>query len=674
MKNIKLGVKLLGGFIVTAIIALAVGLVCINVIGTLTTHLTEIGDYRMPSMRDMLRIESEVNSLAANLNLLLSPYLDQEQRDKEYENIDKSRERYQEAWKGYEAMPRSEEAKRLWQEYADANNEYKTFNNSIITLSKSLQQTDILNPDEFMRNLQQYRGDHYKLLSEVGNLLLTGTEFEGGEDPTACNFGKRLINFTTTNPTLQKLVQDIKPLHIKFHETVRRIKEYASGLNRLKATELYTNEMVPTADKIFTMLREMRAEAQKSVDIFAEMNNIVLVKQAGFKQKAFNALSRCVANNVDETLAAIKVGQEASTEGKTMAWGGIAVGLILAIGLGVILSRSITRPILKGVDFAQHMAEGDFTSELAINQKDEIGILANALNNMVQKLRSIVAEVQSASENVASGSEELSSTAQSMSQGATEQAANVEEISSSVEQMSSNIRQNAENAQQTQTIALQAAQDAEAGGKAVLEAVTAMKHIAEKITIIEEIARQTNLLALNAAIEAARAGEHGKGFAVVAAEVRKLAERSGGAAAEISDLSSSTVSIAERAGDMLTKMVPDIRKTADLVQEIAAASHEQDVGGQQINKAVQQLDQVVQQNASASEEMASTSEELSSQAETLMSTMSFFRVGSGQQRQTRRKRNAPKALPQTFSHGNKTTQGIALDMQSGDTDDDFERF
>ena len=194
-----------------------------------------------------------------------------------------------------------------------------------------------------------------------------------------------------------------------------------------------------------------------------------------------------------------------------MAWGGIAVGLILAIGLGVILSRSITRPILKGVDFAQHMAEGDFTSELAINQKDEIGILANALNNMVQKLRSIVAEVQSASENVASGSEELSSTAQSMSQGATEQAANVEEISSSVEQMSSNIRKRAKTRKtpnRPNPIALQAAQDAEAGGKAVLEAVTAMKHIAEKITIIEEIARQTNLLALNAAIEAARAGEH----------------------------------------------------------------------------------------------------------------------------------------------------------------------
>jgi methyl-accepting chemotaxis protein len=360
--------------------------------------------------------------------------------------------------------------------------------------------------------------------------------------------------------------------------------------------------------------------------------------------------------------------------------GGLAVALLFGIVVAVILTKAITGPVIKGVTFAKAMAEGDFTRTLDIDQKDEIGVLAASLNEMVGKLREVVAEVQSASENVASGSEELSASAQSMSQGATEQAASVEEISSSMEEMSANIKQNAENAQQTQSIAVKAAQDAREGGEAVVSAVAAMKNIAEKISIIEEIARQTNLLALNAAIEAARAGEHGKGFAVVAAEVRKLAERSGSAAAEISELSASSVRVAEQAGSMLTKMVPDIQRTADLVQEIAAASQEQNSGADQINKAIQQLDQVVQQNASASEEMASTSEELSSQAEQLQSTMAFFRVNGVSHRQARR----PQALPGGTRHTPPRqaarpapaakTRGVGIKLDTDAKDEDFERF
>ena len=358
--------------------------------------------------------------------------------------------------------------------------------------------------------------------------------------------------------------------------------------------------------------------------------------------------------------------------------GGLAVALVLGVIIAVLLTKAITGPVIKGVGFARAMAEGDFTRLLDIDQKDEMGILAASLNEMVGKLREVVAEVQSASENVASGSEELSASAQSMSQGATEQAASVEEISSSMEQMSSNIKQNAENAQQTQAIAVKAAQDAREGGEAVVSAVAAMKNIAEKISIIEEIARQTNLLALNAAIEAARAGEHGKGFAVVAAEVRKLAERSGSAAAEISELSSSSVQVAERAGSMLIKMVPDIQRTADLVQEIAAASQEQNSGADQINKAIQQLDQVVQQNASASEEMASTSEELSSQAEQLQSTMAFFRVDGANRPHVRAIKALPAAIRRPAARPGRAAApkphpgGVGIDLD--DKDEDFEQF
>jgi methyl-accepting chemotaxis protein len=287
-----------------------------------------------------------------------------------------------------------------------------------------------------------------------------------------------------------------------------------------------------------------------------------------------------------------------------------------------------------------------------------------------------------------------------MSQGTTEQAASTEEASSSIEEMNATIRQNADNAMQTEKIAQKSANDAQESGAAVADAVTAMKQIAEKIGIIEEIARQTNLLALNAAIEAARAGEHGKGFAVVAAEVRKLAERSQTAAAEISQLSGSSVDVAERAGSMLAKLVPDIQKTAELVQEISASSKEQAGGADQINGAIQQLNQVVQQNAGAAEEMSSTAEELASQADQLQTTVAFFKVsgnGHGQKKLTarpeRQERGTPvlRESPRTpIAHvakpgGNgqdKTATGVRLELAGAAhrgngrdaKDGEFERF
>ncbi|MBF0135773.1 MAG: methyl-accepting chemotaxis protein [Magnetococcus sp. DMHC-1] len=308
----------------------------------------------------------------------------------------------------------------------------------------------------------------------------------------------------------------------------------------------------------------------------------------------------------------------------------IVIAVILGMGMGALISRSITAPLDAGVRLATALANGDLTQNINVERRqDELGKLSEAMRAMVEKLREVVNDVRNASDNVAAGSNELSDSAQNLSQGATEQAASVEETSAAMEQMSANIANNTETSQTTEKIARIASKDAEDGGNAVNEAVTAMKQIASKISIIEEIARQTNLLALNAAIEAARAGEHGKGFAVVAAEVRKLAERSQLAAGEISQLSASSVQVAERAGGIISKLVPDIRKTAELIQGIAASSQEQTQGAQQINSAIQQLDQVIQQNAGASEEMAATSEELSAQADILAQAIGFFRTGEG---------------------------------------------
>ena len=367
----------------------------------------------------------------------------------------------------------------------------------------------------------------------------------------------------------------------------------------------------------------------------------------------------------------------------------VAIAALILL-IAFFVSKMITNALGKAVVMARELSEGNLSLEIEVNSGDEAGQLLSGMKNMMKKLRDIVTDVKNAADNVATASQQMSSSSQQMSQGATEQAASAEEVSSSMEEMVSNIKQNADNAQQTEKIALKSAQDARDGGNAVVETVSAMKQIATTIAIIEEIARQTNLLALNAAIEAARAGEHGKGFAVVAAEVRKLAERSQTAAAEINKLSASSVEVAERAGEMLMKTVPDIRKTAELVSEINAASNEQNAGAEQINKAIQQLDQVIQQNASVTEEIASTAEELSSQAEQLQDTVAFFRIGTGTMKAARVDSTAMKAahkLPPSVGHpkvyrAEKSSNGkgagrtgIAVDLGSGldSIDEEFER-
>ncbi len=467
--------------------------------------------------------------------------------------------------------------------------------------------------------LLQREVDHLNWAQKVGSYVHADTtgDLDVELDYHKCGFGKWY--YGAGRKDAEALLDDLKsPLaaieepHKKLHESAIRLRDLRTAGKNAEAGVFYDNETLGQLGKVQAILKSMVSLAKDHI-----LSEDVMLEQAKHT-RTFVMIFAVVA---------------------------IAAGLVL----GIIITRSITKPIEKGVAFAHSVASGDLSRQLEIDQSDEVGRLAEALNAMVGKLQDVVNGVKISAENVTMGSMQLSEGAQQMSQGTTEQAASTEEASASVEEMNATIRQNADNAGHTEQLAVRSAADAKNSGAAVAATVEAMKRIAEKIGIIEEIARQTNLLALNAAIEAARAGEHGKGFAVVASEVRKLAERSQAAAAEISDLSVTSVDVAEKAGQMLAKLVPDIQKTAELVQEISAASKEQAGGADQINGALQQLNQVVQRNAGVTEEIASTAQELSSQAELLQNSMEFFKVGENGRRtlpaQEKRKAigNAPKA-------------------------------
>ena len=368
----------------------------------------------------------------------------------------------------------------------------------------------------------------------------------------------------------------------------------------------------------------------------------------------------------------------------------VVIIILFSILIAYKITISITKPVYSGVDLAYNLSEGnlDALSKENNNRGDELGKLSRALSQMSEKLKEVISTIYISSNHIAAASEQLSTTSQHLSQGASEQASSAEEISASMEQMVANIQNNTENAKQAELIALRSVDGIRKGYESTSYALSSMKRIAEKVSIIGDIAFQTNILALNAAVEAARAGEHGKGFAVVAAEVRKLAERSRLAAEEIDRITHDGVRIADEAGRLLSDIVPDIEKTARLVQEIAAASMEQNAGADQINSAIQQLNQVTQQNAAASEEMASGAEELNSQSQQLIDIVSFFDIG---EKETLTKLSTLKNVSRNIAQNtitpktefreskqtrlkSKSSKGIDIKLSSNTNDTNYEKF
>lgn len=462
---------------------------------------------------------------------------------------------------------------------------------------------------------------------------------------------------TSDKSIIKKALLGFDQLHEQF-DILKPLTRRSENITQLlaidQATDEFNESMLSMVNKIETLSVHYKQHKELSEQLVA---NAIELRDEGIENSVntsagFNkTIVASIRNNIIVLIFAIAI----------------------AVLLTLLMARLITKPLYKGIQFAKQMSKGDFTVELDIDQKDELGELADSLKSMAEQIRQVITAVTMAADNMASASMELSSTSQHVSQGSSEQASSAEEVSSSIEEMAANIQQNTQNAKETVDISVNAENDIYQGKEEVDKTVFAIRKIADKISIIGDIAFQTNILALNAAVEAARAGEHGRGFGVVAAEVGKLAERSKTAALEIDALTKTSVFNAEEAGAIMKKIVPEIKKTSGLIQEIAAANVQQSSGADQINSAIQQLNQVTQQNAAASEELATNAVEMSGQAENLQEIVSFFKVVIGKQNHLiKEKTNVVHKLKAPRKTIVADTKGVVLNLD--DDDDEFERF
>jgi methyl-accepting chemotaxis protein len=585
-----IGKKLIASFLSVAVVTAVLGIVGYYGVNQGGKAISELGGVRLPSIESTLAIRAEAENIRGTLRTLAISGLPTEMRQRQYDNLARAQEAYQQAWAVYEPLPQTPEEAEVWKKLVPAWNAWRAENTKAVELARQFDAIGVQRPYTLKENLETYRGDHYRLEMQVLEMIQSKEIFAGGESHTDCNFGRWMGSFQTDNPAIRQAMQTCAEPHRRFHEAIRQAKQLVQEGKIEEAQRLYETQMAPAAEKTFAALYDMRGVADQALAVLLAAEQQVLGPVTDAQRAAMDLLNQVVAINSE---VGAEVAQQSQTQAaflKVLAVVALAIGVVLALGLGIVISRSINKVLTR-----------------------------------------IVEALSEGSEQVAAASGQVSAASQSLAEGATEQAAGLEETSSSLEEMSSMTKQNADNAQQANTLASEARKAADTGAESMTRMSRAINDIqkssdetAKIIKVIDEIAFQTNLLALNAAVEAARAGEAGKGFAVVAEEVRNLAMRSAEAAKNTASMIEESVKnarngvdIAAEVGKVLDEIVQSIGKTTNLVGEIAAASQEQAQGIDQVNTSVSQMDKVTQQNAANAEESASASEELSNQAESM---------------------------------------------------------
>jgi methyl-accepting chemotaxis protein len=594
MKHWTVGKKLISSFLAVAVITAMLG--GVGYYGTVKSNeaLNEIGVVRLPSVQNLMIIAHCAEKIKAAQRTLLSPDLSLADRKRQPETVAKTRETYGAAWKVYEPLPQTVEEAAIWKQFVPAWEQWCKDNDAFFKLNNELSALAILNPPALQRDLQQFIGDHHKLEVKLLNHVLRGGECTGGDDPTACNFGRWLAKFDSANPDLKRIIDATRPSHDAFHVAVRNAKELAAKNDRDGALNIIHGEMEKSAAKTFEGFAGLLATADKAAELRDKMDHQLMTDCRASQTNALGLLDKLV--EINESIAAdttkVSVKQAAILKFTSLAT--MIVVIAAALALGILITRSINKV-----------------------------------------LNRISASLSDGADQTTSAAGQVSSASQSLAEGASEQAASIEETSSSLEEMSSMTQRNAENAQKANDLARMARTAAERGSadmQAMTVAMDAIKassdDIAKIIRTIDEIAFQTNILALNAAVEAARAGEAGMGFAVVADEVRNLAQRSAQAAKETSakiegaiSRTAQGVDLSAKVATTLAEIVTQARQVDELAAEVANASREQSQGVAQINVAVGQMDKVTQSNAANAEESAAAAEELNAQAEMLKSNV-----------------------------------------------------
>jgi methyl-accepting chemotaxis protein len=610
MNNLKLGVKLVGGFFLTAIIVFAVGLMAILQQSKLHEQQVHLADEVIPAIENILIIKSEAASIASLMRSLLTPYASVEQRERSHQGLGESRKIYGVAKEKFLRLPFAKEVEAEWKEFGAHISKWVAVNNKAVEISKNLVASDLINPTRLNNHMNDFEIAHQRLLGKLGKLVAYKIPFEGGTDGTACSLGKWLENMDTSNPEIVALARKVKPIHANLHQKSAKVKELMADNQSFSANSVMTDELYPLSEQVFGIVHQMKTVSDRASNSFLEMNQLLLNDAAQHQNNTFLAMDKIVQKAIVKAELTSAEGEAVAKTGRITTLIGIAVGVGLALILGFVLTRIITKPLFKGVELSKAMAAGDMTKTMDVDQKDEIGVLAKSLNEMANNLRLMITDIgigvnsvddssnqlatisnqmSSGAENTAVRSSQVATAAEEMSANqntvaaAMEQASvNINMVASATEEMHATITEIAQNSSRAKDITAKAVDQAQQASGRVDELGRAANEINKVTEAITEISEQTNLLALNATIEAARAGEAGKGFAVVANEIKDLARQT--AAATL---------------DIKTKIKGIQQATGLTVQEI-----------NEIRSVINDVDQIVATIATAVEEQAATTQEI----------------------------------------------------------------